>query len=464
MPITKRITNKRKRSYATKRRKTPNNNMTRTRKRSKTLVHLSLSSLQLPRSLDEHVHWRRALLEYIDEHAIAVDRCDLGTGSDHLFESLKVLQKDSRSASQTVIALGRLSITGAEVMAKISFEHLPSPGVPRDNSLEVEYQIYRITNSLFLNDNTPHTMLMLGRLTCFNFTEEMKKSLQNDSPAHIRAIEDTLKILEKRSKRSQSLYDLNKAQILLMERGGCDKNDCRSSDSRVSGSSLFEFLSEIQQQSNPCSWKYCLQPIIFQLVWTLACYRRVGIAHNDLHLGNIWIDTYPKPRTFIYTMSENVRGEQKHRTWVIKGRHVLKLFDFDRGSKRATSVDSTQLRNNKLTDAVCKRSFSCNEGNDLMDFFSSLHRIWTLIKYMYPQSQLFAEFEKWLFQVNSYINYGDVAKQKLQRGEELYGSKTPEETVWEHFCDNTSPFITCHHNAPDRLQLPQNVTVYRLPE
>jgi len=35
--------------------------------------------------------------------------------------------------------------------------------------------------------------------------------------------------------------------------------------------------------------------VLFEVIWTLRCFKDVGLMHNDLHSGNVFVDELPQP-------------------------------------------------------------------------------------------------------------------------------------------------------------------------
>jgi hypothetical protein len=42
--------------------------------------------------------------------------------------------------------------------------------------------------------------------------------------------------------------------------------------------------------------------LLFQLVWTLYCFNKIGLQHNNLHLGSIYVDTLKQRKCYKFTM------------------------------------------------------------------------------------------------------------------------------------------------------------------
>jgi len=100
------------------------------------------------------------------------------------------------------------------------------------------------------------------------------------------------------------------------------------------------------------------QSFYFQLLWTLACFERIGLRHNDLHGQNIYIRRLNVPEIFPFTFV--YQGELK--IVYLKTNIKIIVNDFD----RSTIVNVT---NNTRLNSSCKTGFGCqtpNYGFDLV--------------------------------------------------------------------------------------------------
>lgn len=63
--------------------------------------------------------------------------------------------------------------------------------------------------------------------------------------------------------------------------------------------------------------------VLFQIFYTLECFNQIHIRHNDLHMGNIYIETQIPNQNFIYFTSPDTY-------FVIPVTNLVKIYDFDR--------------------------------------------------------------------------------------------------------------------------------------
>jgi hypothetical protein len=115
--------------------------------------------------------------------------------------------------------------------------------------------------------------------------------------------------------------------------------------------------------------KRFVNPLLFQVAYTLMCFKDVGLMHNDLHSGNVFVTLLPRSVERTYMIS-------KRRSVTVRSRVFVQIFDFDFASKHATRYDSCAFRNTTLDTFFChgKRPI-CNkytESYDILRFLPQL--------------------------------------------------------------------------------------------
>lgn len=76
--------------------------------------------------------------------------------------------------------------------------------------------------------------------------------------------------------------------------------------------------------ANPDEFK----PVLFQAVYSLAVMGMFGIVHNDLHFGNVLIQTLPSKISMQFKIRTHTGIEETVRLYTD---YVIKFFDWDRG-------------------------------------------------------------------------------------------------------------------------------------
>jgi hypothetical protein len=96
--------------------------------------------------------------------------------------------------------------------------------------------------------------------------------------------------------------------------------------------------------------------IFFLLCTALYAFSLSGCVHNDLHSGNIYIETLRRPEQSIFCINDKY--------YSITSQYKVYIYDFDR-------CYSKQLFNNKILDNVCD-AFQCNEYYENLDIVKIL--------------------------------------------------------------------------------------------
>lgn len=184
-----------------------------------------------------------------------------------ILEDIHVIPVDvKKSSSPTMIIYGKYKCPPGlcknaklDVVLKVSFSLLPSAS---DNSLDIERCIYeRIINRLILTKYTPNIMAYVDTYTC------PTREFINDSVEVGHYLENLWNMLV--SKGFSKSFDVNNVSLLILEKGN--------------GDSMYNTMT----QGTVGEWK----SVLFQIFYTLAIFNYVGLRHNDLHPGNVFIET-----------------------------------------------------------------------------------------------------------------------------------------------------------------------------
>jgi len=201
------------------------------------------------------------------------------------------------------------------------------------NNLEVETAVYEnIIDKLVSNNNCPFLINFYGAYKC---------NIGNNTLFNNVLIKDEInKYIKAYATKKNNL------NLLFLE---------RSYDKTFYG---FDF-TQIHEFNDYIS-------IIFQLLYTLTCFERENVRHNDLHGNNIFIkelDEYVD--LYFQPSSEDVYIK-------IKTKYIVDLYDFDRATVR---YNLSIPRNNFLDDFYCKNYGTCNLLNNKYDLFTIIFNI-----------------------------------------------------------------------------------------
>ncbi len=145
------------------------------------------------------------------------------------------------------------------------------------NNMVVEKQIYKFVQSFLINKYSPHLITYLGDYKCDDI-----EGLEDDK--------DTLTDLLKSSKNA-------KFNLLITIKS--------------SGKSLDETLKTMDELE--------VYHIMFQMIYTLLCFEKYQLVHNDLHLRNILIEKGDYTITYFYN----------NKNYTLRTNYMSKIFDFN---------------------------------------------------------------------------------------------------------------------------------------
>jgi ankyrin repeat protein len=258
---------------------------------------------------------------------------------DNLISNIKILSnEDKMSASESIIMFGTLNLgenNSIEVAIKLSFETYEI----ENNSLDVEVCIYKnIVNTLIISNYTPHLMSYLGSYNCYDL-------ILNDSDNKILNKEIDLLV------RKNPNLNTNKKRLLILEKS--------------SGITLNNFLKNKKTKESD------ILSIMIQVIYTLIIFDDKHLKHNDLHGGNIFIETLPTEISLYY--ANNTKGNET--SYIeLKTKYIAKIYDFDRGS---VYYNPAIPRNVMLDVDFCNFVGECNGLNNKFDLYTFLYVLLT---------------------------------------------------------------------------------------
>ena len=253
--------------------------------------------------------------------------CDI---AENILE-LKLLSKTS--SSDTAILTGKIGEFGKEfrVILKFSFKSITN------NAYSIEGKIYKRLSQYIVKHQTPHVMAFITYKECKNFMLFAKSIVRHKDNNYILYG----KLLRYFEQINLDDYDLNTAQLLIIEKGQGESLGMSPPDGWV-----------FSKERTIKEWK----AVLFQVYYTLSQFSIDGIRHNDIHLNNIWIDDRVQNEFFIYFISFDTY-------YVIPVNGMVKIFDFDNSS-------IPQEENTYLTKNQCPAFGMCNSSNDKFDSFT----------------------------------------------------------------------------------------------
>jgi len=137
----------------------------------------------------------------------------------------------------------------------------------------------------------------------------------------------------------------------------------------ISNTNTFSyFLEELNKQTIEVqkSTVYDFYVLLFQICYALYALYLSKCAHNDLHLGNIWITERPEPVKTRYVVGPN--------QYEITSKYCARLYDFDRayctrfGNNLILTDNRQEFEHVENRNGLCSYANSCNEVVNAKDF------------------------------------------------------------------------------------------------
>jgi hypothetical protein len=262
-----------------------------------------------------------------------------------------------QSASATIIGFARAPSTDLQVNArlkatldardevnlnkvaiKISFAGHESQGII-DNSLDVEREVIRYTFKAMLDNHwSPNVVTPIADFSCAN--GDRIRVAENANSEYQKLYVALLKELKTSEDRIQTS---GITHTLIMERGT---------------NTLFNLFEDVDVGEVVLT-DGDFYGLLWQVYWTLSCFYRLGIRHNDLHFGNILYRKLHKPEDLVFKLN-SASGVVVVR---VRTCFIIKFFDMDRGTSFSPGVE----RNINLDDIMCGKYGECNAPFSLYD-------------------------------------------------------------------------------------------------
>lgn len=250
------------------------------------------------------------------------------------------------SSSSTIIISGVLKEDNlflvSDIIMKIRFEEFS----PMDNGLSIENKIYKyIINDMIANRITPNLIAYLGDYSC----ERIR--FEDDGYLDTKYYNEAYRI--SKSKK----YNIDNSSIIWLEKSN--------------GVIMQELMSILNEDNDKDQYKEelwnCISSILFQMLYTLSCFNRLGLNHNDLHFGNIFVEKLDEPISLYFNLDGRIIE--------LTTKFIVKIYDWNRGS----SLDIRIGRNNSLDNDLCTEYETCNFFNEKYDFYSFMYQFWAIV-------------------------------------------------------------------------------------
>eukprot|EP00742_Colponemidia_sp_Colp-10_P020310 GILJ01023650.1.p1 GENE.GILJ01023650.1~~GILJ01023650.1.p1 ORF type:complete len:619 (-),score=38.17 GILJ01023650.1:61-1917(-) len=152
------------------------------------------------------------------------------------------------------------------------------------------------------------------------------------------------------------------------------------------------------QSASPADWV----SILYQLMHSVECMRRMGIQHNDLHLGNIWLDETPHAKPLHYRLPSGDIVKMPI-PWLVK------IYDFDR---------SSAVSWHKVPSNVTLTTAGCCSVNGQCPYYSPKIDLSAVVMSLFAKGDSVPRYiQRWLNQYADFDSLFDHVLRKRERGE-----------------------------------------------
>lgn len=312
-------------------------------------------------------------------------------------KNIKVLTSTEKgSVSRTIIVTG--NILGNNVVMKISY---PSK-VKYETGLYIEEAIYRLVIDR-LHVNTPCLVRYLGTIRC-------KEQL-------VLPEKDT-KTVNKFISANKSAIDINSDPMIIF--------------TEMSTGVTFEKWLSVKERA-----KLDLYHVLFLIFYTLKCFQNIGLYHNDLHSGNIFIEE--KDVTLFFKL--------KNKVIKLKTRYLPKIYDYDQSSIFHPGVE----RNVDLDTEFCPLYTICNFPSKKRDKF-------TVIAYLLDDIRDYSYKKEVISDLKNAFNYSWVKAHMMER------TFYPEDEKYISDLDNIMNIIVKKGDFEVLKRAPKNCILFKPPK
>ena len=235
------------------------------------------------------------------------------------------------------------------------------------NDTICEALIYKYLNKLIKHNITPHVLQFYGgKIVKFTDMFNVDEMSENN------------KMVTKKLFRIKSGIDKNNEYLFL-------QNTEYINNKRLF--KLAEFLEFVDD--NKSDWymfNMIVNIIIFQVLYTLECFKVMGVKHNDLHLDNIfvYVDITNDGDDILTYNIKKYLSRPTHTNYVFNGKTynipyigiTAKIYDFDASTKFKTEYDNSEylpISSTLHTDSLASIVFTCTDFfTDKFKFLLSL--------------------------------------------------------------------------------------------
>lgn len=329
--------------------------------------------------------------------------------NEDIFDIDRVLSNPSNSASDSVVYLLKTKdiLDNNRYICKVTFCNTNLDCINPENLALIEIKMYKLMNKLVDNYITPHVFKIIG-----NIKQIDKYDLSLNTKQELK-------------KYKNSFHNITAMINETSSKGGKIIN-------------LMEFIKYLYSK-NPVSCNEnrkvkILENIFFQIVYTLETFNIIGIKHNDLHFGNIFIIENERniikgnmrnnnDYFSIYNREYEFKSSNGNEYKKVRLENLgfdVRIYDFDRSCKQANNF---KFYKGEIKSKLLEKNFGIfnqnNKPNEYLDIFKVLMSFIIYEKYL-PEDfrkKIYKCFRKSIYKTKyEYNNYKLTNKQLDQQG------------------------------------------------
>ena len=138
-------------------------------------------------------------------------------------------------------------------------------------------------------------------------------------------------------------WDITEATALIIE--------------QIEGDLLSVFLETPANVSDPT--------VVFQVLYTLLCFERVGLNHNDMHRNNMMVISLPEPVNFCYEFDKEFI--------TFESNYLVKIIDYDRATIYHPKVERNCYLDMLRTDTPYYQRNGYHPCSDVFKFLTNVY-------------------------------------------------------------------------------------------
>ena len=293
-----------------------------------------------------------------------------------IFNKVELISSPEESGSGSIVY--KLSTNSKEKYNFILKITLIGSNIKENNDALIEYEHYKNMTLLIKKNITPYVFRTKEKLGPFKGAQ-LKPTIKKEISTQFNFDIDK----KKEEISSQFNFDIDKKKKKMHEELFNSTYFFAMINETATEGETIPFMSFLKRYYKNKNFKEIIYNLLFQLLYTLECFNRMSMKHNDLHLSNIMVIlkkknlTNSKPpdkfyRKFIYT---DKKGKEIPLYLPNIGIEI-RIFDFDRSCKYKKTKLSQKIYS-KFVEKDTHQNCTENKYGDTYRLLYLLHKYFT---------------------------------------------------------------------------------------